>query len=451
MPTATAATACDETELLGDLEEYFGRNLIGGRWHFPAAPYEYEIRSPVDSRVIAVVPLSSRFDVAAAVSAGRLGIEGPWSDPAERAALLRNFLAQLESRQVEIATLQRAETGLTLADSLRAVEVTLRHIRRLSVEGATRGTVAGVSGHILSWGAPFTEALTSIWGSLSRGNAVVVKPSLRAPLSAVLLGRSAEQSGLPAGVLNVVQGTGDDVGAELIRRRDLAALSVRGNERTVAGARRARTDVPLDVVLAGGNVCVVGPEPREVDRLADHLTALVRMNSAGGVFGLPLLAVHPEAASHVVPAVLDRLAGATAAPLPSDALRGRCLSAVAALTGAGAALTLGAPVPDDVEHRMGWRVPPTVVDLGAPTSPAARAWQETGALGPVLALMTVAQPHELREALRAPRFDHGFAWVRDWTMDLTGLLPHASVMSDPVPTTLDDALAIPPRWTGIRP
>jgi hypothetical protein len=42
---------------------HYARNLIGGRWQFPGAPYEFEIRNPSDSTIAAVVPLSSRFDV----------------------------------------------------------------------------------------------------------------------------------------------------------------------------------------------------------------------------------------------------------------------------------------------------------------------------------------------------------------------------------------------------
>jgi acyl-CoA reductase-like NAD-dependent aldehyde dehydrogenase len=448
MYPAAVAGDLTENDLLESLQEHFARNLIGGRWHFPAAPYEFEIRSPADSRVIAVVPLSSRFDVGAAVTAARLVLDGRWSDPDERVRCLEELLEHLERRQLPIATLQCAETGLGLVDSLRTVQVTIRQLRT-QVAGPAVALQPGVSGHILSWGLPFVEALTSIWPALVAGNAVVVKPSLRAPLSAAYLGLLAEESGVPAGVINVVQGTGQDVGAELIRRQDLVGLYVRAGERTMAAAERARTGVPLHTVHAGGNVCVVGPAPGEVGWVADHVAGLVRMNSAGGVFGLPLLAVHPEVSESVLSAVGARLAVLTAAPLPSDSLRGRCLAGIAGLAGAGAWIRLGgAHVPDDVEHRMGWRVPPALIDLGRPGSAAANAHASQVPLGPVLGVLTVEHPSELGGALAPRRHADGIAWAWGHGMDVAADLPHACVVSDPVPADFADALILPPTWIG---
>lgn len=448
MLTAVGTNDSTGTELLEELAENFSRNLIGGHWHFPAAPYEYEIRSPLDSRVIAVVPLSSRFDVAAAVSAARVPLDGPWSDPAERADALRRLLDHLERRQLAIARLQSEESGLGVADSLCAVQVTLRQLRAELADGVVVAVPAGVSGHILSWGAPFLDALTSIWPSLVRGRTVVVKPSLRAPLSAAFLGLLAGQSGIPAGVVNVVQGTGTDVGAELIRRPDLAALHVRAGERTTASARRARTGVALHTVRSGGNVCVVGPEPVDVGRVADHVAAMVRMNSAGGVFGLPLLAVHPEVAEPLLAAVVDRLDGSAAAPLPSDAVRGRAVARIAALADAGAAIRRGgAEIPDDIEHRMGWRIPATVLELGGPDSAASALQRESVPFGPVLSVVTVADFSRLGAVLPA-RCEDGFAWVWGVRPDRMPELPHATVVTGPVPGDLADALTIPPAWTG---
>jgi len=449
MLTTARTGELTENELLDSLQEHFARNLIGGHWHFPAAPYEFEIRSPVDSRVIAVVPLSSRFDVAAAVSAARIPLGGPWSDPVVRARLLGGFLHYLEQRQCDIALLQSAESGLTPADSLNSILVTLRQLRSQLSRGLSSAPEPGVSGHILSWGLPFIEALTSSWPSLMAGNAVVLKPSLRAPLSAAFLGLLAEESGIPSGVVNVVQGTGGDVGAELIRRQDLVSLHVRAGERTTAAAERARTGVPLHTVQAGGNVCLVGPEPGDVELIADHIAALVRMNSAGSVFGLPLLAVHPDVAERVVSAVLDRLSGLTAAPLPSDSLRHRCLDGIAAVVGAGAWIRVGgASLPDDLEHRMGWRVPPTVLDLGRPGSAATVEFERRLPLGPVLGVITIEYPSELADGLTAGRHADGIAWVWGYGMDLVADLPHASVVNDPVPADLADALLLPPTWTG---
>ena len=96
----------------------------------------------------------------------------------------------------------------------------------------------GVSGHILSWGLPFTEIVTSVLPALGRGDTVIVKPSLRGPLTPAAFGFLATRAGLPAGVVNIVQGTGIDVGADLISRPGLSALHVRAGDRTIAQAQR---------------------------------------------------------------------------------------------------------------------------------------------------------------------------------------------------------------------
>lgn len=89
--------------------------------------------------------------------------------------------------------------------------------------------------------------------AIARGDTVIVKPSLRGPLTPVAFAFMATEVGLPAGVVNVVQGTGLDVGADLISGRRLSALHVRAGERTIAQAERShrRTGVALHTLRAG--------------------------------------------------------------------------------------------------------------------------------------------------------------------------------------------------------
>jgi acyl-CoA reductase-like NAD-dependent aldehyde dehydrogenase len=429
-------------------EEHFSRNFIGGKWAFPAAPYDFEIRDPADSTVITVVPLSSRFDVDRAVAAARIASQGAWSGRPERDQYLRALVDALAAEREPLARLQSRETGLHPGDSLAAVTATVAAARAiLCCAGPGGDPGAGVTGHVLGWGLPLTEVVTSALPSLLRGHAVVVKPSLRAPLSAVAFARLAERCGLPPGVVNVVQGTGTDVGAELLSRSDLAALYVRGGERTLGQARRAgqRTGVPLHAVRAGGNVCVAGPDRPDADALAAAVAAGVRVHS--GPFGLPLLAVHRDTAAAVVPAVLDRLAAASPGPLPADPVRGRSLARIRALVEAGAVVLLGGQVPDDVPHRMGWRIPATALLLGEANSPAARREQELAPLGPVAGILTWTDWAGLGEHLRAPR--HADGTIAVWGADLppAGTLP-GQVVAGPELSPWPSAGALAPAWTG---
>src|SRR5215470_2488346 len=193
-------------DLPGD--EHFARNLIGGSWRFPAAPYEYEIRSPVDSTITTVVPLSSRFDVARAVAAA--------ADAARRAELLARLAGELDRLAPRLVALQATESGLAAADARSVVDGAARLARTLAATGPPAGRPAGVTGHVLSWGLPLFEIASAVLPPLATGHTAVVKPSLRAPLSAAAFGYLAARAGFPPGVLNIVQGTADDVGAALL-------------------------------------------------------------------------------------------------------------------------------------------------------------------------------------------------------------------------------------------
>lgn len=168
--------------------EHFARNLIGGRWQFPAAPFEFDICNPTNGSVSATVPLSSRLEVAKAITAARTALTEGWEVRAERLPCLDALVELLAANVEALAELQELETGLCAADSRYALEATLRFARS-ELDRAVAGpddTVGGVSGHILSWGLPLTEVVTSTLLALVRGGTVVVAPSLRGPLGPIL-------------------------------------------------------------------------------------------------------------------------------------------------------------------------------------------------------------------------------------------------------------------------
>jgi len=400
---------------------HYGRNLINGKWVFPAAPYEYEIRNPSDSTITTVVPLSSRFDVDHAIAAAAEALPGQWADTQSRDQLLALLLHRLADQADGLARLQSTETGLGFADSLAAVESTLRIARSILTKEILRdrSTSAGVSGHVLSWGAPFSEMLLSVFPALAAGNTAVVKPSLRGPLSAVAVACIADQLGFPAGVLNVVQGTGVDVGAALISSSALQVLHVRANEFTLSRASRAgrRTHVPLHTLAAGGNAAIVYPGIGEekLETMATEIAQAVRVHSAGGPFGLHTVAVHRDVAKNVITAILGQLAFGEndAAPLPTEPLRRRAFSRIDQLVAGGGRVLLGGRVPDDIKHRMGWRLPTTVVDLGDVSSKAVSVMLTDASepIGPVLTIVQWDTLADIDTVFRGTRYRDGYAAV----------------------------------------
>src|SRR5215469_201480 len=104
----------------------YARNLIGGQWTFPAAPFDYEVRSPLDGTVTTTVPLSSRFDVARAVTAAVSAAASWAADHARREESLARLAAEIGRQSEALARLQALETGLALGDSRAAVRATQR-------------------------------------------------------------------------------------------------------------------------------------------------------------------------------------------------------------------------------------------------------------------------------------------------------------------------------------
>jgi acyl-CoA reductase-like NAD-dependent aldehyde dehydrogenase len=443
-----------ETPLLTD--ELCNRNFIDGQWVFPAAPYDYEIRNPADSTISAAVPLSSRNDVDRAIVAAHHAQNGPWADTRRRNQLLAQLLNHLAELAPELARLQCIETGLGQPDSVDTIEAALRLARTILTRTVidTPAPRPGVSGHILSWGLPFTEMLVNVFAAWTQGKSVVVKPSLRAPLLPVAVALAASGLGFPPGVLNVVQGTGVDVGAALIGSPLLARLHVHGNEDTLSRARRAgaRSQVPLSTLSAGGNAMLVYPDVSTnlIGKLCAATAAAVRMHSTGGPFGVPIVAVHRAAAPAVLEAIVAEVGAVVGAPLPSQPLRERAMNRLGLLRAAGGRVLVGGSIPDDIEHRMGWRIPPTVVDLGGADTAAPLLLSAGTPLGPILTVVRWTSHHDLDAIFTAPRHLDGYAGT--WGDSRGDERIRFGVLA-PEQSPLDAAHSglVPSAWTGEKP
>lgn len=442
-----------DTDATLPTEDMYGRNFINGRWVFPAAPYDFEIRSPSDSSVLATVPLSSHNDVNGAIAAARQSQRGDWAHAATRRYVLVDLLDWLAERAPELAELQCAESGLSPEDSAVSILAAMKLARTLVTEstGPVTRQHGGVSGHILSWGLPFTEMLTSVVGSLATGMSAVVKPSLRGPLSPVAVAMAASHTGLPPGVLNLVQGTGVDVGAALISSPELDRLHVHGNRNTLARARRAgpRTGVPLTTPSVGGNAAIVSPEtaPGQIASMAAKAAAALRIHSTGGLFGQSIVAAHSRVAPAVLDALVDALSDITPAPLPSDPIRQRAIGRLGALCAGGAQVLLGGKIPDDIEHRMGWRIPPVVVDLGDSGRAADLLTSAGDPLGPILTVVRWTTDEDLEELFGDPLFadSYGSVWGDGFVDDFIrfGAMARSQI---PIEMACDGKL--PAAWSG---
>ncbi len=159
-----------------------------------------------------------------------------------------------------------------------------------------------------------------------------------------------------------------------------------------------------------------------------------------------MVAVQAARAHAVTDAIIAGLDGCAPAPLPTEPLRRRALDRVSALRRAGARQLCGGTVPDDVAHRMGWRVPPTVLTVGAlPGSTHGSNADPFGEpLGPILTIGTWRSPDDLADVLHHPRYADGIASV--WGVDLAALA-HPTILFEAPPWEALERGQLPAAWT----
>lgn len=420
-------------------EDAFARNLIGGQWVFPSAPFEYEIRSPVDSEIIATVPLSSRLDVRAAAQAGEQGL-GQWMDEGRRGEVARALLALVDQRATDLASVQSRETGLSTEDSAAGVQAVRQLVGDIPVKAGRPGRVTG---HILCWGMPLLDAAVALLPGLFAGDTAVVKPSLRAPLSATALIHLVQQAGAPAGTVNLVLGLGLDVGAAIIAEPLLSRLIARGSTRMLQVAQRslARQQEPVIGFAGADNVVVAGPDAR-LDDIVAIISEGVTAHAVGGPLATPLLAVHQSLADTVVEALVAGLQQVRPAPSTTDHARHLTRDAVMQATAQGATVRAGGDLPDDRRHRMGWFLPPVLLDVGH-----VKALPDISPPGPVVSLGAWRDPADLAAVFDIGRRREGVAVVLGSDQ---GAVPDTIVRHTGSTRSALREGVLPDGWGGVR-
>jgi acyl-CoA reductase-like NAD-dependent aldehyde dehydrogenase len=216
----------------------------------------FDCTDPQTAEVVARLPRCARADVDHAVAAARGSLAagsglGAWADRAARAAALLRLADAVQAYGEELALLDSLCMGMpitaALADVAEAAGTLRQTVDVMSVlddeelparPGATacnRRVPHGVVGLVTPWNFPLFMALGKLGPALASGNAVVLKPSELAPLSALRLADLAAQCGLPPGVLNVVPGLGAEAGQAVAGHAGVDALSFTGS--TFTGQR----------------------------------------------------------------------------------------------------------------------------------------------------------------------------------------------------------------------
>ena len=247
-------------------------NFIGGEYSAPVNGAYLPLYNPATGAAYGKVPDSSSADVQAAYKAAKQAFPA-WSvTPAEQRFQVLNRIAELiDERREELARAESKDQGkpvwLARNEMIRSAQ-NFRFFATAAMQFASESHAMedkainytlrqpiGVVGCISPWNLPLYLLSWKIAPALAAGNCVIAKPSEFTPVTAWMLGQICQDAGLPAGVLNIVQGLGPSVGQSMVEHPGIKAISFTGG--TATGKHLAATAAPmfkkLSLELGGKN------------------------------------------------------------------------------------------------------------------------------------------------------------------------------------------------------
>jgi aldehyde dehydrogenase (NAD+) len=229
---------------------------IDGRWVDPATPRDFTVINPATEEPGGVISMGSAADVDRAVAAARRSFDSfSQTSREERRTLLEKILAVYKKRYADVANAIRVEMGAPtkLANGSQAgigvghlsamIEV-LKSFEFEERRGSTRLVLepVGVCALITPWNWPINQVAAKVVPALAAGCTMVLKPSEFSPFSAIIWAEVLHEAGVPAGVFNLVNGTGPEVGAALASHPEVDMVSFTGSTR--AGTEVAKLAAP---------------------------------------------------------------------------------------------------------------------------------------------------------------------------------------------------------------
>ena len=273
------------TETLERVRTY--QQFIDGAWVDSASGETLAVENPADGRVIARVPASGAEDVDRAANAAAKAFE-TWqhTTPQERSLALLKLADGIEARADEIGRLESRNAGKPVGAAIDEIPVVVDNLRFFAgaarvMEGKAaneymaghtsmiRREPVGVVASIAPWNYPLMMAGWKIGPALAAGNTVVLKPSARTPLTALLLAEIAADI-LPPGVLNVITGTGAGIGDALVGHPKVGMISVTGDTDTGKHIARVAADKVKRLHLElGGKAPVIVFDDADFDAVVE--------------------------------------------------------------------------------------------------------------------------------------------------------------------------------------
>ena len=306
------------------MREYM-KFYIDGQWVDPITPKSMDVINPATEAVAGHISAGSAADVDRAVKAARKAFATySLTSREERIDLLQRILAEYQKRFGDVAhaiteemgapasLAQRAQAAIGIGHLSTGIEI-LKNFKFEEDRGTTRivKEPIGVCGMITPWNWPINQVACKVVPALATGCTMVLKPSEEAPFSAYIWAEVMHAAGVPAGVFNMVNGTGADVGAAISSHPDIDMVSFTGSTRSgIEVAKAAATTVKRVAQELGGK------SPNIILEDADMKSAVARgvgsvMNNSGQSCNAPTRMLVPAKKMDEAIAIAKEAAEAT--------------------------------------------------------------------------------------------------------------------------------------------
>lgn len=297
--------------------EFATQAFVDGRYRPAASGKTFASINPATGAELAQIAACGAEDVDHAVAKAREAFEdGRWSrmHPSARKDVLIRFAKLLTRNARELAVMESLDAGKTIFDcetvdipeTIHCIKWHAEAIDKMydQVAPASDDHIAmvvrepiGVVGLVLPWNFPLLMLAWKIGPALAAGCSVVVKPAEETSLTTLRVAELAHEAGLPRGVLNVLPGSGPDVGEPLGRHMDVDMVSFTGS--TVTGKRflgYAGDSNAKEIVLemGGKNPCIVMDDVENLDRVAAHIANGALWNMGENCSAISRLIVHRD-------------------------------------------------------------------------------------------------------------------------------------------------------------
>ncbi|WP_216695284.1 aldehyde dehydrogenase family protein [Dietzia psychralcaliphila] len=441
------------------------RMIIGGAEIDTDA--RYELINPATEEVIATAAKGDASHADAAVAEAKRTFEsGIWRNLslAERAEVFEKAADGLERRADEMVRLTTLEDGTTVrlsnVFSVVMPSANLRHFAQMLREynpesagdlvgppfqsGKVRREPLGVCAAITPWNFPVALGAWKILPALGMGNSVVLKTDEKTPITSLILAEILKEAGLPDGVLNVITGDGETVGAQLSAHPDVRKIAFTGSTEVGKKVSEASAGnlkrVTLELGGKGANIVL---EDADIRTAVDgSIWAFLMHTGQACESGTRLLlpsSIHDEFVDRMVERLKTIVIGDPSnpatdiGPLISAEQRDRVLRYLDIAKKEGATVAHGGGVPEGEQFSKGFWVEPTV--LTDVTNDMTVAREEV--FGPVLAVIRYDSVEEaikiandteygltagvwsedLTAAMSvAEQLESGAVWINDWHM-----------------------------------